>query len=134
MSCSPCLTWYVCVQITTCRGIVMGRLRSPQRQLEVELMRFCHTKLGAPGQGWAEDNDKEIVCMCLPVYPLRCPVQRGACSVYSLQILDVLKAWLCQRRCFQALWCCLSRRRRSAEDLHAGISRLLLTDWFSYFS
>jgi hypothetical protein len=34
-------------QITTCRGIVMGRLRSEQRQLEVELMRFCHNKLGA---------------------------------------------------------------------------------------
>ena len=33
--------------MTTCRGIVMGRLRSQQRQLEVELMRFCHTKLGA---------------------------------------------------------------------------------------
>ena len=26
----------------------MGRLRSEQRQLEVELMRFCHNKLGAP--------------------------------------------------------------------------------------
>ncbi|KAK9833540.1 hypothetical protein WJX81_003550 [Elliptochloris bilobata] len=38
-------------QITTCRGIVMGRLRSPQRQLEVELMRFCHTKLGLPVVG-----------------------------------------------------------------------------------
>lgn len=25
----------------------MGRLRSEQRQLEVELMRFCHNKLGA---------------------------------------------------------------------------------------
>ena len=25
----------------------MGRLRSEQRQLEVELMRFCHSKLGA---------------------------------------------------------------------------------------
>lgn len=24
----------------------MGRLRSEQRQLEVELMRFCHNKLG----------------------------------------------------------------------------------------
>ena len=33
-------------QITTCKGIVMGRLRSAQRQLEVELMRFCHNKLG----------------------------------------------------------------------------------------
>lgn len=33
-------------QITTCRGIVMGRLRSPQRNLEVSLMRFCLQKLG----------------------------------------------------------------------------------------
>jgi N-dimethylarginine dimethylaminohydrolase len=56
-------------QVTTCRGIVMGRLRSPQRQLEVELMRFCFNKLGArarprpgpacgpgaphPGSSWA---------------------------------------------------------------------------------
>lgn len=35
-------------QITTARGIVMGRLRSPQRQREVELMRFCLRKLGMP--------------------------------------------------------------------------------------
>lgn len=34
-------------QITTCRGIVMGRLRSQQRQKEVNLMRFCFNKLGA---------------------------------------------------------------------------------------
>lgn len=34
-------------QITTCRGIVMGRLRSAQRQKEVELMSFCFQKLGA---------------------------------------------------------------------------------------
>jgi arginine deiminase len=30
----------------TRRGIVMGRLRSPQRNLEVSLMRFCLQKLG----------------------------------------------------------------------------------------
>jgi arginine deiminase len=35
-------------QITTGKGIVMGRLRSPQRQREVELMRFCLRKLGMP--------------------------------------------------------------------------------------
>lgn len=34
-------------QITTCKGIVMGRLRSSQRQKEVDLMRFCFQKLGA---------------------------------------------------------------------------------------
>lgn len=33
-------------QITGCKGIIMGRLRSQQRQLECELMRFCFTKLG----------------------------------------------------------------------------------------
>ena len=33
-------------QITTCRGIIMGRLRSPQRSLEVSLMKFCLQKLG----------------------------------------------------------------------------------------
>lgn len=38
-------------QITTCRGIVMGRLRSPQRNLEVSLMRFCLQKLGLPVAG-----------------------------------------------------------------------------------
>ncbi|KAI8474870.1 MAG: hypothetical protein J3K34DRAFT_517740 [Monoraphidium minutum] len=35
-------------QITTCKGIVMGCLRSAQRQREVELMRFCFNKLGMP--------------------------------------------------------------------------------------
>jgi len=33
-------------QITTRRGLVMGRLRSVQRQHEVKLMRFCFQKLG----------------------------------------------------------------------------------------
>ena len=33
-------------QITTCKGIVMGKLRSSQRQLEVEVMKFCFRKLG----------------------------------------------------------------------------------------
>ncbi|KXZ51615.1 hypothetical protein GPECTOR_12g579 [Gonium pectorale] len=33
-------------QITTCKGIVMGRLRSVQRQREVRVMRFCFNKLG----------------------------------------------------------------------------------------
>lgn len=35
-------------QITTAKGIVMGRLRSPQRNLEVSLMEFCFQKLGLP--------------------------------------------------------------------------------------
>lgn len=35
-------------QITTAKGIVMGRLRSPQRNLEVSLMKFCLQKLGLP--------------------------------------------------------------------------------------
>lgn len=34
------------VQITTCKGIVMGRLHSTVRELEVDLMRFCFQKLG----------------------------------------------------------------------------------------
>jgi arginine deiminase len=38
-------------QITTARGIVMGRLRSPQRNLEVALMRCCLEKLGLPVLG-----------------------------------------------------------------------------------
>lgn len=34
-------------QITTGKGIVMARLRSSVRELEVALMRFCFDKLGA---------------------------------------------------------------------------------------
>jgi arginine deiminase len=41
-------------QVTTCRGVVMARLRSPQRQLEVELMRFALRKLGLPIIGAVE--------------------------------------------------------------------------------
>ena len=33
-------------QITTRKGIVLGSLRSSQRQLEVDLMRFCFEKVG----------------------------------------------------------------------------------------
>ena len=43
-------------QITTCRGIVMGRLRSPQRNLEVSLMKFCLQKLGGWVGGWAGER------------------------------------------------------------------------------
>lgn len=35
-------------QITTAKGIVMGKLRSSQRHLEVDLMKFCIRKLGFP--------------------------------------------------------------------------------------
>ena len=38
-------------QITTCKGIVMARLRSTVRELEVALMRFCFEKLGAQAGG-----------------------------------------------------------------------------------
>jgi len=38
---------FITHQITTCKGIVMGRLRSQQRQREVELMHYCFNKLGA---------------------------------------------------------------------------------------
>ena len=41
-------------QVTTCQGVVMCRLRSPQRQLEVDLMRFCFNKLGLPVVGAIE--------------------------------------------------------------------------------
>jgi len=34
-------------QITTGKGIVMARLRSSVRELEVALMHFCFDKLGA---------------------------------------------------------------------------------------
>lgn len=37
-----------CAPFTPRRGIVMGRLRSPQRNLEVSLMKFCLQKLGEP--------------------------------------------------------------------------------------
>ena len=35
-------------QITTAKGVVMGRPRSPIRQREVEVMQFCFKKLGVP--------------------------------------------------------------------------------------
>ncbi|GMH40790.1 hypothetical protein BSKO_08694 [Bryopsis sp. KO-2023] len=50
-------------QITSCKGIVMGKLRSPQRQLEVDLLRFCFDKLGmdvvgeVSGGGFLEGGD-----------------------------------------------------------------------------
>lgn len=43
-------------QVTTCKGIVMGRLRSSQRQLEVEVMRFCFEKLGLRVIGAIEEG------------------------------------------------------------------------------
>ena len=42
-------------QITTAKGIVMGRLRSPQRGLEVQLMKFCFDKLGFQVVGEVEE-------------------------------------------------------------------------------
>ena len=44
-------------QITTCRGIVMGALRSKQRQREVDLMRLCFVKLGLPVVGAISGDD-----------------------------------------------------------------------------
>lgn len=41
-------------QVTTAGGVVMGRLRSPQRALEVDLMAFCFAKLGLPVLGGIE--------------------------------------------------------------------------------
>lgn len=41
-------------QVTTAKGLVMGRLRSAQRQHEVKLMRFCFEKLGLPVLGAVE--------------------------------------------------------------------------------
>jgi arginine deiminase len=37
--------------VTTARGLVLARLRSPQRQREVELLAFCFAKLGLPVVG-----------------------------------------------------------------------------------
>lgn len=37
--------------VTTARGVVLTRLRSPQRQFEVELLSFCFQKLGLPVVG-----------------------------------------------------------------------------------
>ncbi len=84
---------WVCMQITTCRGVVSGRLRSQQRQLEVELMRFCFRKLGRPFalpqvtcsiiaaylSRWAARYD----CRCTPM-PIcaQCP-QGTSCSLLA---------------------------------------------------
>ena len=51
-------------QITTCKGIVMGRLRSSQRQLEVEVMKFCFKKLGKP---FSDLVDLTAACTVLSV-------------------------------------------------------------------
>jgi arginine deiminase len=48
-------------QVTTCKGIVMGRLRSAQRQKEVELMSYCFRKLGA----WRAAQ-QQARCLCTP--------------------------------------------------------------------
>ncbi|KAF5833023.1 hypothetical protein DUNSADRAFT_10768 [Dunaliella salina] len=42
-------------QITTCKGIVMGRLRSQQRQREVQVMHFCIEKLGVKVVGQIQE-------------------------------------------------------------------------------
>ncbi|KAA8500005.1 Arginine deiminase [Porphyridium purpureum] len=50
-------------QITTRKGIVMGRLRSEQRRKEVDVLEFCHRKLGLevigriPEPGFLEGGD-----------------------------------------------------------------------------
>eukprot|EP00184_Porphyridium_aerugineum_P008023 CAMPEP_0184691852 /NCGR_PEP_ID=MMETSP0313-20130426/568_1 /TAXON_ID=2792 /ORGANISM="Porphyridium aerugineum, Strain SAG 1380-2" /LENGTH=475 /DNA_ID=CAMNT_0027149621 /DNA_START=101 /DNA_END=1528 /DNA_ORIENTATION=- len=50
-------------QITTRKGIVMGRLRSEQRRREVDVLEFCHEKLGLnvigriPAPGYLEGGD-----------------------------------------------------------------------------
>lgn len=50
-------------QITTRKGIVMARLRSPQRAREVDIMEFCFKKLGLnvvgriPGHAFLEGGD-----------------------------------------------------------------------------
>jgi arginine deiminase len=56
-------------QITTCTGIVMGRLRSLQRQNEVELMRFCFNKLG-----------KTAVKQCMLLFPILEEFTKSRCS------------------------------------------------------
>ena len=50
-------------QVTTANGIVMGRLRSTQRQLEVDLMQFCFQKLGETPLGHARSLFPET---CFP--------------------------------------------------------------------
>lgn len=53
-------------QITTCKGIVMGRLRSQQRQKEVELMQYCFRKLGAHTTQQHMHTAYQLACMsCL---------------------------------------------------------------------
>lgn len=43
-------------QITTRRGVVMARLRSPQRQNEVEILEFCLRKIGVHVVGRVPDH------------------------------------------------------------------------------
>lgn len=71
-------------QITTANGIVMGRLRSSQRQLEVDLMRFCFQKLGLP-----HSTAMSLQTLCLRVgaaansASFLCPLSLSASQVLS---------------------------------------------------
>lgn len=76
------------MQITTCKGIVMGRLRSEQRQLEVELMRFCHNKLGAHQHTLNHDPLKD-----LPSTEYYCATGEDRSEIAFHQSADAYLCW-----------------------------------------
>ena len=47
-------------QITTAKGIVLGSLRSHQRQREVDLMDFVFHKLGAPSTSFSMSSSHPV--------------------------------------------------------------------------
>jgi arginine deiminase len=67
-------------QITTCKGIVMGKLRSSQRQLEVEVMKFCFRKLGMPRSDMSV-HKYSLICM----HSMTCLSLQGLSMIYARQ-------------------------------------------------
>lgn len=67
-------------QITTCKGIVMGKLRSSQRQLEVEVMKFCFRKLGMPRSDMSV-HKYSLICM----HSMTCLSLQGMSMIYARQ-------------------------------------------------
>ena len=81
-------------QITTCKGIVMGRLRSSQRQLEVEVMKFCFKKLGASVPRLALKPSVQFSTYQMSIPPLPCMTDMRILAIYN-QHGHVCCRWNC---------------------------------------
>jgi len=79
-------------QITTCKGIVMGKLRSSQRQLEVEVMKFCFRKLGMPWSDMSVHNKATSIHLsaCTACCACHCMVSQSAMPGKVIKQLKVM--------------------------------------------